>query len=337
MSSSMLKLPLIFALGLLLAFSAKFGRAQDNTSKPGGSREPIRFERQALVFYSEIQKDLGLTQKQEVQIKRLASTLTQRKGELLFEESGEGTDLEATKTTMNGLPRLWDSQVSKTLTKRQEDRLAQLELQRIGTLALVRKDIATKLKLTPTQNKKIKAILDEAREEIVRSMPSAPTAPVLGQGQSIETVPSGKIGRGSRTRSAEGKGAPGGGAVGSNASAVDGLFPVEDEFFGEGVVSDSPLGNFFFPSAAGELASGKATPAGEKPATGLPELDTPEIRAQLSKMRDVQMKRREGVKKVREGASQKIDAILTKEQKNAWEKMLGKPFDFSKIRFQGGG
>jgi hypothetical protein len=44
----------------------------------------------------------------------------------------------------------------------------------------------------------------------------------------------------------------------------------------------------------------------------------------MSKMREEHLK-------IRETATKKIDEILTEEQKAAFEKMLGKPFDFSKI------
>ncbi len=57
---------------------------------------------------------------------------------------------------------------------------------------------------------------------------------------------------------------------------------------------------------------------------GMPDFNNEEFQAQMAKMM-------EGEKKFREAASAKIGEVLTKDQTDAFDKMVGKPFDFSKL------
>jgi Spy/CpxP family protein refolding chaperone len=225
-----------------------------------------------------VQEDLGLSDKQKEQLKRLEAAMRQ-KGREAFTGGGggggggEGFDPQAMMTTMNALRREHDAAVSKVLDKRQRERLAQLELQREGVIAVTRKDLATKLKLTSSQNKKVKAIVDEMRQSQAQSMPGPPGG---------------------------GGGPPGGG----------GGFP-----------GGPPPGGGGNRGGGG----GGGIGGGGPPPGGPPNFDSEEFRAQFAKMREAQ-------DKIRTTATEKIDEVLTKDQKASFDKMLGKPFDFSTIR-----
>jgi hypothetical protein len=56
----------------------------------------------------------------------------------------------------------------------------------------------------------------------------------------------------------------------------------------------------------------------------MPDFNSEEFKAMFAKMA-------ESEKKLRVTANQKIGEVLTKEQNDAFEKLLGKPFDFAKL------
>ena len=58
---------------------------------------------------------------------------------------------------------------------------------------------------------------------------------------------------------------------------------------------------------------------------GMPDFNSEEFKAHFAKMAEAE-------KKIRATASQKIGEVLTKEQNDAFEKLLGKTFDFSKLK-----
>jgi hypothetical protein len=67
-----------------------------------------------------------------------------------------------------------------------------------------------------------------------------------------------------------------------------------------------------------------AMPGGGPPG-GLPDFLKPENQEAFARMQEAQ-------KKNRDEASAKIGELLTAEQKTAFEKLTGKPFDFSKLQ-----
>jgi Spy/CpxP family protein refolding chaperone len=306
-----------FALGLALVFVTQTAQAQTPPAQPSPPAEPPRSGVPSLVLSPEVQKDLDLTQKQEAVIKRLASKSAERRA-TLAEAGAEGGELEAKKAATTDLERGLEAKVFKVLNKRQKERLAQLEMQRIGSLAVVRKDIATKLKLTSAQNKKIKAIVYEMREEMARSMPRLPDTPPEAKGGASDGAPAGKGGRKPQGSNIGQGGVPGG------ANPGGGVAPNGVGLAGEPIFGDGALGDFSFPAAGGVMPGGGENPAGGN----RPNLDTPEYRAQISKMREAHAK-------LRASATKKIDELLTQEQKSSLEKMFGKPFDFSKIQTPG--
>ncbi|WP_083670981.1 hypothetical protein [Singulisphaera sp. GP187] len=256
----------------------------------------------------EVQKELGFTDKQEAQIKRLAASMDRKRQELFAEAGAEGGDPQAMMSAMGSLQREAESSVTKSLNKRQKDRLAQLELQREGPSALARKEIAAKVKLTSAQSKKVKTIVDEMRSEMASKMPRPPGGgPRSGDAGDPAT-------KGSR-RGGQDNATPNGAAPGDEgAAAENGALAAENGT----------------PAAPGGDQGGRRSRGGGPGGGGRPNFDTAAFREQFAKMR-------EAVEKIRTTASEKINEVLNPEQKTAYEKLLGKPFDFSKIRSGGPG
>jgi hypothetical protein len=187
---------------------------------------------------------------------------------------------------MNTLRRENEAAIAKVLDKTQKARLAQIELQREGLLAVAKSDVASKLKLNSPQNKKVKAIVDEMRQAQLRAMPAPPGGGFPGGGP--------------------GGGGPGGGGPGGG---------------GPPGVGGGPGGDV---GPGGGFPGGGAPGVGGGPPGGMPDFNNPEFRAQMAKMMEVQ-------KKTRDAATAKIGEVLTADQTAAFEKMTGKPFDFSKL------
>jgi hypothetical protein len=220
-----------------------------------------------------VQKELGLTEKQKSQLKKLDSTMMQRRRRDFSRGADGDFDPRAMRSAMEASRREYDAAVAKILDKKQKDRLTQIELQREGLLAVARPDVAAKLKLTAAQSKEVETIADQMRQSLFRSMPRPPGGPPPGEGP----------GQGQERPSSEGP-LPGGG-----------------------------------PPPGGEF------PGGGPPPGGPPEFNREEFRAQFAKMRETQ-------EKIRTTAIQEIGEVLTQEQKDAFDKLLGKPFDFARLR-----
>ena len=118
-----------------------------------------------------VQEDLGLTEKQKTQLKRIQGS-TDQKTRQTFQEAGEnGLEPNEMMELMNSIGREKNSAVAKVLDKNQKARLSQIELQREGLMAVAKSDIAGKLKLSSAQTKKVKSIIVEMRQAQFRGMP----------------------------------------------------------------------------------------------------------------------------------------------------------------------
>jgi hypothetical protein len=257
-----MRITMLFSAGLALAFAASPARAQGPPGGPGGPN---------LLSAASVQEDLGLNEKQKGRLKQLDASMMQRRRDS-FQMAGEGgLDPEAMRSTMDNLRREQEAAASKILDKTQKARLTQIELQREGVLAVARKEIAAKLKLTATQSKKIKAIVDEMQQTMARSMPRPPGDGFPGRPPGGGGAQNGEVGGGPP----QGGGNPGGGP----------------------------------PQGRG----------------GPPDFDNEEVRARFAKMR-------EDGEKLRTAATKQVEEVLTKDQRVVFDKLLGKPFDFSTIR-----
>lgn len=294
-----LRVSRVMAVGLTLGLTTAAAWAQGPPRGPGGPGAPGGPGGPSLVMTPEVQKELGLTEKQAAQVKKLEAALERKRRELFAEEGDEGGDPRARMGTLMGLQREVETSVTKTLNKRQKDRLAQLELQREGPMALARKEIASKIKLTTAQSKEVKAIVDEMRAAMASSMPRPP-----GGGP-----PNG--GRGGPATNGSQRGGP-------NRAPGDDSAPREEE----AAVAPGENGP---PAPRGEGPAGGRSRRAGGPEGGRPNFDSPEFQAQFAKMREAQ-------ERIRTTATQKIDEVLTAEQKASFAKLLGEPFDFSTIR-----
>jgi hypothetical protein len=137
-----------------------------------------------LIMSAAVQEDLALTDKQKSQFKRIETAMMQKRQEAFMAANAEGgVDPQAMMSTMNNLRREQDAAFAKILDKKQKSRLAQIELQREGLLAVARQDVGTKLKMTAAQSKKVKAIIDEMRQSQAQSMPFPPGFGAPGGGR----------------------------------------------------------------------------------------------------------------------------------------------------------
>jgi Spy/CpxP family protein refolding chaperone len=170
---------LVFATGLALVVLSSAARAQGPPGRPpgggpggpggrGGPGGP------SLVMAAPIQKELGLTEKQKSQLKKLDATMAQKRRPA-FSRNREGDfDPEKMRAQMDSQRREQEEAVSKVLEPKQKTRLGEIELQREGIFAVARTDVAKKLKLTAKQSEKVKAIVDEMRKAERESMPRPP-------------------------------------------------------------------------------------------------------------------------------------------------------------------
>jgi Spy/CpxP family protein refolding chaperone len=259
----------------------------------GGPGGPGGFGGPSLVMAEAVQEDLGLTDKQKTQIKKLKTSMDQRAREL-FENAREGgVEPQEMMESMTSLNRDHNAAVAKVLDKTQKARLAQIELQREGLLVVAKADIAGKLKLSTPQTKKIKIIVDEMRQAMFKGMPGPPGGgPPPGSGApAVKGRPSTKKARR---------------APPENGGDSDEEMPPG----GEGFPRGGPPGQ----AGLGEDRAGR------------PDFNSEEFRARFAKMMEEQ-------KKTRDTAIEKIGEVLTPEQKAAYDKLIGKPFDFTKIPF----
>jgi Spy/CpxP family protein refolding chaperone len=297
-----LKLARIMTAGFPLVLTTVLAHAQG----PPGMAPPGGPSGQSLLMAESVQKELVLTDKQKTSLRRLEQSMRQ-KGRDAFEAAREeGMDPEAMRATMNGIRRDHDVAVAKILDKRQKARLTQIELQRDGLLAVANKEFATKIKLTSTQAKKVKSIINEMYEAQASLMPNFPGGPPGGGGFRGGPPPDG--GPPTDRGQAQNRRRPRGDGQAANGGPPPG---------GEGFPGGPPPGE------------GRG-PGGGGPPGGGPGFDNPEFRAQFEKMRESQ-------EKVRPATSKKIEELLTKDQKAAVDKLFGKPFDFSTIRRGPGG
>src|SRR5208337_146795 len=163
------RVTLMFAAVLVLVLLSPT-RAQGPSGGPRGPGGP------SLIMAAPIQKELGLTEKQKSQLKKLDTTMSQKRRQMFTRtRSRQGdTDPEKMRTSMDSLRSEQAEAISKILEPKQKTRLGEIELQREGIFAVARTDVAKKLKLTSTQTDQIKTIVDQMRQDERVAMPRPP-------------------------------------------------------------------------------------------------------------------------------------------------------------------
>ncbi len=328
------RVTLMFAACLVLVVLLSPTRAQGPPGGPRGPGGPGGPGGPSLIMAAPIQKELGLTEKQKSQLKKLDTTMSQKRRQMFTRtRSRQGnTDPEKMRTSMDSLRREQEEAVSKILEPKQKTRLGEIELQREGIFAVARTDVAKKLKLTSTQTDKIKTIVDQMRQDERVAMPRPPEGSQgPGGGPPGEN---GFQGGGPPSGGPPGEGGfPGGGPPGEGGfqgggPPGEGGFPGggppgEGGFQGGGPPGGGPPGEGGFPGGGPPGENGLQ--GGGPPGGGRPDFGSDEFRAQFDKMRKQQ-------EKIRTTATKQITEVLTAEQKTSFNKMQGKPFDLSSLR-----
>ena len=252
-------------------------------SGPGGPGGP------SLIMAAPIQKELGLTEKQKSQLKKLDTTMSQKRRQMFTRtRSRQGdTDLEKMRTSMDSLRSEQEEAISKILEPKQKTRLGEIELQREGIFVVARTDVAKKLKLTSSQTDRIKTIVDQMRQDERAAIPRPPEG-----SQGPGSGPPGE------------NGFPGGGPPGEGGFPGGGP-PGEGGFPGGG-----PPGEGGFPG--GGLPGENGLQGGGLPGGGRLDFGSDEFRAQFDKMRKEQ-------EKIRTTATKQITEVLTAEQKTSFK------------------
>jgi Spy/CpxP family protein refolding chaperone len=267
-------------------------------------------------MFPAVQKELKLTDSQKGQLKKLETTLNQKRRTAFTKARQGGFDPEKMRTSMESINREQEQGVVKILDRPQSVRLGEVELQREGIFAVARTPIAKKLKLTSDQSGKIKTIIDEMHQAQRDAMPAPPEGFRGPGGGAPGAGPPGEAG-------VQGGGPPGGGRPGDEG------FPGGGPPGGGGFPGGGPPGQEGFPGGGPPGLGGPpgegGVPGGGPPGGGPPGFDNPDFRAQFEKMRKAQ-------EAIRTTATEKINEVLNAEQKTAFESMQGKPFDLSSLR-----
>ena len=145
------RVTLMFAAVLVLVLLSPT-RAQGPPGGPRGPGGPGGPGGPSLIMAAPIQKELGLTEKQKSQLKKLDTTMSQKRRQMFTRtRSRQGdTDPEKMRTSMDSLRSEQAEAISKILEPKQKTRLGEIELHREGIFAVARTDVAKKLKLTST-------------------------------------------------------------------------------------------------------------------------------------------------------------------------------------------
>ncbi|MFO0891173.1 MAG: hypothetical protein U0790_18770 [Isosphaeraceae bacterium] len=317
--------PRFLAVALTMTLTVALARAQGPPGRPGGPRGPGGPGGFNLVMAPTVQKELGLTEKQKSQLKKLEGSQAQRRREAFGKAREERPDPEKMRARMEKAQREQRDAVAKVLEPRQKSRLAEIELQRDGVFALARSEVAAKLKLNKDQSTQIEKILDEAREAERNAMPRPPDG--FGRRRGGNGARNG----GDGPPGAEGEGGfpgdgppPGGGGFpGDGPPGEGGLAggpPGEEGGFPGG---GPPPGEDGFPGGGPPDEGG--APRGRRGGGGPPGFNPEEFRARFEKMRQER-------ERIRSTATSQVNSVLTPDQQTAFKKMQGKPFDLASIQ-----
>lgn len=300
------------AAGLTLILTAAAARSQGPATAPppviGGPDGP------PLVMVDAVQEDLKLTDKQREKLKELRLAMAQRRRAAFNQRDEQGFDPQAIMAEMHTFRRTQDTAVARILDKDQKARLAQIELRREGLLAVARHDVATKLKLSSAQSRKVKEIVDGMRKMVAQTMPIP-----HGGLPFVANFP-------------VGEGFP-------NEGGFAGAYPTPDgssaDIMLQDVIPDlnptptaNPAGRAR-PRGA-RKKGGRAGPAPETTKAATPSAEPPTFNAEELHAKVVKMG--ETIEKARAAATREIGEVLKPDQKDAFDKMLGEPFDLARLR-----
>lgn len=322
-----------FALALLSSVAQAQGPPGDRGGPRGGPGGPGG---PSLINAAPVQKELNLSESQKSQLKKLDASMAQKRRAAMPRRGQQGAfDPEKMRSAMDKLRHEQVEGIAKILEKKQKDRLAEIELQREGFFALAKPEIAKKLKLTPDQSAKVTSVIEEMRKAEREAMPPPPEGFGGPDGGPPGGGPPG-----------EGGFVGGGGPPGQGGFAGGGGPPGEGDFAGGGPPGGGPPGEAAFPGAGGPPDEGgfpggggppgeNGFPGGGPPGGGgfrggqegggPPGPGSEDFRARFDEMR-------KKMDKIRSTATTQLKGILTAEQKSAFTKLEGKPFNLALLR-----
>lgn len=238
-----------------------------------------------------------------------------------------------------------DKKIGKLLSKKQNDRLGQLKLQREGATALLKAEVAKALKLTKKQKDRLETIQEESRPQFARGGPGG-RGPGGFAGGPGNGGPGGGPGNGFQGNGFQGNGFQGNGFQGNGganpgfANGQQGGFQGGNNFpqggnpgFGNGQQGGAfqPGGNFPAGGAAGGLQGG---PGNGGPNGGFGQQDGDNNRRNRQGFdREAARAFMKNMQEQREKMEEDMLAVLNKSQLAQWTKMKGKEFEFPQPQF----
>lgn len=266
-----------------------------------------------LIANPAVQKDLNITAKQKTQLRSVEEATKSGAREIFAAARENGIDPQAIGEQMTALRQDQEARIGRLLDKKQKTRLSQIKLQREGLTAVTRSEVSSKLKITNPQTKQIKKILESMNKEIGSAMP----APPQGFGP-----PGGPPGGADGFFDVPKAGPPGG----DNNGNGNGGAPARKKGGNRPPANKTDAGND--PNAPGGQGGPGAGGPGGFGGPGAPNMED---------FREKMTKAFETMGKARESAVKQIEDILTDDQKSAWTKLIGEPFDLSTIQPGPGG
>ncbi|MFO0908845.1 MAG: hypothetical protein U0794_10885 [Isosphaeraceae bacterium] len=309
----------------------------------GGAIGQFGFARSMLVMMPAVQQELKLTAEQKEQV-RLWQEESRERGEewgrKMREQNGGETDPFQSNDTplaarilqftslmsqVTNLAREGETSLAKILDRNQRQRLNQIALQMEGLSALSRPEVAESLNLDDDQIAMIQQILAQAR--------------IMQMTSWVETGMSmSRMRRGPRT-----DGDRNGPPSTTGESAATSSDPPRTPRTGAGssrsrnrtaknATPSTPTSNDAGDATSGQSPTEPETRTGPASGPGGRDRPTPE---QQKEMQRHFLSMRERTDRIQEQAVREISRVLTKRQKANFDKMLGPPFDPSKINLTG--
>lgn len=137
-----------------------------------------------LLTVPEVQRELRLTDAQVEQLKQLGQEMGAKAQESF--RAVQNLSREERFRRFRAFDAEWHRRIADILSKSQNERLGQLNLQLQGQRALARKEVADELRLSADQRQRIEGILDGEREAFRQAFESIKTGGTMTQDQREE-------------------------------------------------------------------------------------------------------------------------------------------------------
>jgi hypothetical protein len=323
----------VLSTTLSIAFAAGIALAQQQGPGPGGMgmmggmMGGMGGGDLMLVANTAVQKELNFTTKQKSQLRSIEEAGKASRQEMFAALRSNELEPQAMGEHLAMIRQEQDTKISRVLDKTQKTRLSQIKLQRDGITAVSRSDVASKLKITIPQTKQIKKAMESMNKEIASAMPPLP--PGFGPPGGFPGGDGGPPGLPGDEGPPGGFGPPGAGdGIGNGAGSGD----VKTKSKGKATTTKKKGANR--PPAkkgdAGDDQNGPGGPGG--PGEGGAFGGQGPAGAQFEEFRAKVEQGFKTIAKARESTAKQIESILNDDQKAAWAKMIGEPFDVAALQ-----